>query len=106
MRSLLIVTVMCAAALGLSCATVEEITDDIERAGESISAIGATKRRRPPVMDCVANQTRCLESRLGPRPGGRAGHSLCQDCHDICIAQEGWPHKLHDGQTCEWWRHE
>lgn len=106
MRSLLIITVMGAAALGLSCATVEDITDDIEHIGESFSAIGATKRKRPPITDCQKNQARCIESRLGPRRGGRAGHSLCQDCRDLCVAQGGWPHKLRDGQTCEWWRHE
>ncbi|GAB4563742.1 MAG: hypothetical protein Tsb0020_13170 [Haliangiales bacterium] len=89
MRSLIFITLLCSVALGLSCATVENITDDFETFTESVGAFGATKRKRPPVTDCQKNQARCIESRLGPRRGGRAGHSLCQDCRDLCVAQGG-----------------
>ena len=106
MRYLLSLTLLCAASLGLSCATVEDITDDLERAGESFSAIGGSSESRPDPTDCVENQTRCLGTRLQSRPAGRSGHSLCQDCHQRCIALGTWPSKLDNGQTSEWWRHE
>lgn len=105
MRPLYILAIL-AATLGLSCATVENITDDMERFGESVSALGGSSESRPDPADCVENQTRCLGTRLQSRPSGRSGHSLCQDCYQRCRAYGSWPAKLGDGQTCEWWRYE
>ncbi|GAB4568552.1 MAG: hypothetical protein Tsb0020_22100 [Haliangiales bacterium] len=104
MRSLIFTTLQCAAvALGLSCATVDDFSDDLNRIAESLG--GDSTSSRPPSSDCVENQTRCLGTSLQGRRGGRSGHSWCQDCYQECIAQGGWPSKLH-GYTCEWWRYE
>ena len=60
---------------------------------------------RPPATDCVGNLKGCLLTPLG-RPGsGRApGHSICNDCLEICRGEsKKWPDRTHDGKDCQWW---
>lgn len=75
--------------------------DDYLAALPAVAAAAAAACDDTPT-NCNSHYNRCLLSPMGARPGGRHGHSRCQDCREKCRRTGGWPTQTWDGKSCNY----